>query len=333
LILIPNLYWPCNPYAQSVIIPFQQKGEMLKKISFILLALICLWTRIDSSIALLGGILFNIILTNPFPILTVTWSKRLLQLSVVGLGFGVGIGQVLQVGKHSIVYTVISITFTLIAGVVLGKLFKVTSNTSQLISFGTAICGGSAIAALAPVIHAKTEEIAISLATIFTLNSAALLLFPHIGHFMNLSQHSFGLWAALAIHDTSSVVGAASTYGSVALATGTMVKLTRALWITPFVLGVALLRKSGTKATLPFFIIGFIAAAITRSLFPQQSMVWDLLVVGARRLLVVTLFLIGTGLSKAVLKKVGVRPLAQAVALWILISVVTLLAVTQNVIL
>jgi uncharacterized integral membrane protein (TIGR00698 family) len=206
---------------------------------------------VATAMALAAGIVFSLIFINPLPKMTSSLSKKLLQLSVVGLGFGIGIGPVLQEGKHSIIYTIVTITFTLLLGALLGKFLKVSSKTSQLISFGTAICGGSAIAALAPVIKAKHEEIAVSLATIFTLNSVALLLFPFIGHLLHLDQHAFGLWAALAIHDTSSVVGAGASYGASALATATTVKLTRALWIAPIVLGYAFFRKTEEKASIP----------------------------------------------------------------------------------
>jgi uncharacterized integral membrane protein (TIGR00698 family) len=296
---------------------------------FLFLFLFCLWPRVDTPIALVTGILFSFVLKNPFPKLTSKWSKVLLQASVVGLGFGLGIGQVIQEGKKSIVYTAVGITIILLAGRLIGKIFKVNPNISQLISFGTAICGGSAIAAIAPVINAKDEEVAVSLATIFTLNSAALIIFPFVGRLIHLSQQSFGLWAALAIHDTSSVVGASASFGAVALAIATTVKLTRALWITPVVLGFALFKKTNKKINLPFFILGFVLAALIRSLLPNLHMLWDCLAFGARRLLVVTLFLIGAGLTKEVLKKVGFRPMIQGLTLWVLVSVITLVIICK----
>jgi uncharacterized integral membrane protein (TIGR00698 family) len=293
---------------------------MIKKTAFIALLVFCLWPRIDTAAALTAGIVFSLLFSNPMPRITARWSKLLLQFSVVGLGFGIGIRQVIHEGQHSIVYTSIGITCTLLLGTLLGKLFKVSSNTSQLISFGTAICGGSAIAALAPVIKAKHEEIAVSLATVFTLNSIALILFPFVGHLLHMQQQPFGIWAALAIHDTSSVVGAAASFGSVALATATTVKLTRALWIMPVVLIIAFFKKSEQKAPFPLFILGFVAAALIRSLFPHFSPVWDNLAFCARRLLVVTLFLIGSGLTRELLKKVGFKPMMQGVVLWIIVS-------------
>jgi len=294
--------------------------------------LLCLLPQIDAAIALAIGIIFSLAFGNPIPKFSTNWSKKLLQLSVIGLGFGVGIGNVLREGEKSIVYTIIGIFFTLTLGAAIGRMLKVNSTTSRLISFGTAICGGSAIAALAPVIKAKDEEVAVSLATVFTLNAVALFLFPIIGHLLKLDQQSFGVWAGLAIHDTSSVVGAASSYGHEALMTGVTVKLTRALWITPFVLGFAIFGKSKSKITIPYFIFGFIAAAIISSIFQSQNYIWNELALIAKRLLVVTLFLIGAGLSRETIKRVGVQPMAQGVALWLIVSVVTLTAILLKVI-
>jgi len=304
----------------------------MKRICFFALLALCAWPRVDAAVALVCGVAFSLAVGNPFARRSGAWAKTLLQLSVVGLGFGVAISQVLREGRHSIVYTIVGITLTLLAGAAIGKWLRVETRTSQLISFGTAICGGSAIAAMAPVIKARTEEVAVSLATVFLLNSVALLLFPAIGHFFSLSPGAFGLWAALAIHDTSSVVGAASTFGPAALATATTVKLTRALWITPFVLGYALIRKSDKRATVPLFIVGFIAAAIVRSQLPQFLDTWDGVAFVARRLLVVTLFLIGAGVSRETLKKVGFRPMLQGVTLWMIVSSVTLAAIVYRLI-
>ena len=304
----------------------------MKKICFLLLMVICAWPRVDAAVALLCGVTFSLSVGNPFWRVSGGWARKLLQTSVVGLGFGVGISQVLREGQHSILYTMVGITLTLLAGAAIGKWLGVEARTSQLISFGTAICGGSAIAAMAPVIKARSEEVAVSLATVFMLNAVALLVFPAVGHFFSLSPGAFGLWSALAIHDTSSVVGAASSFGPTALATATTVKLTRALWITPCVLAYALLRKSDQRATVPLFIIGFIAAAVVRSLLPQYPGTWDGMAFAARRLLVVTLFLIGAGVSRETLKKVGFRPMVQGVTLWVIVSTVTLTAIVYGVI-
>lgn len=297
-----------------------------------MLMLLCLLPQIDPVVSLALGIIFSLSLGNPLTKFSTSWSKKLLQISVVGLGFGIGIGSVLREGEKSIIYTIVGIVFTLLAGGMIGRLLKVNSNTSRLISFGTAICGGSAIAAIAPVIKAKDEEVAVSLATIFTLNSVALILFPFIGHLLNLDQQSFGVWAGLAIHDTSSVVGASSSYGHEALMTGVTVKLTRALWITPFVLGFAFFGKAKSKIIIPYFIFGFIAAAIIATLLPELNNIWNGTAFAARRLLVVTLFLIGAGLSRETIKIVGFQPMAQGIVLWISVSIITLTAIMLGVI-
>jgi uncharacterized integral membrane protein (TIGR00698 family) len=267
---------------------------------------------------------FSLLLGNPWPARSAAWSKKLLQLSVVGLGFGLNLGDVAHAGRESFLYTVIGISLTLTIGYLLGRMLKTGSGTSLLISFGTAICGGSAIAAMAPVIKAKNEEIAVALATVFTLNSLALLLFPVVGHSLHLSQTLFGTWAGLAIHDTSSVVGAAATFGPQALAVGTTVKLARAVWITPSVVIAGWFKGSGQKVAVPLFIIGFVAAATIRTLLPHYILLWGDLAAVARQSLVVTLFLIGAGLSRDVLCTVGARPLAQAVILWCVVSTLTL---------
>ena len=209
-------------------------------------------------------------------------------------------------------------------GTLIGRLLKVEGRTSLLVSFGTAICGGSAIAAMAPVLKARDAEIAVSLATVFTLNAVALLLFPFIGHQLHLSQMLFGTWAGMAIHDTSSVVGAASVYGAEALAVGTTVKLSRALWITPFVLMMAWRNNATGKNAFPWFILAFVAAAAINTLLPQAAPAWHVITRIARQALVVTLFLIGAGLSRELLRKVGVRPLLQGVVLWLIVGSLTL---------
>lgn len=303
-----------------------------RAVLFFVLAAASLLPWIGPATALAAGILFSLMVGNPAPTRTALWSRVLLQASVVGLGFGLSLGTILRVGARSAVYTVVGIALTLVAGLLLGRLLGTSGNLSTLISFGTAICGGSAIAAMAPVVKAKSDEIAVSLATVFTLNAAALVLFPAVGHFLNLDQGQFGLWAGLAIHDTSSVVGAASAYGPDALAVATTVKLTRALWIMPCVLLAALLTRSDQKAKFPLFIAGFVVAAAVRTLLPSLQPLWGVLVVVARQSLVLTLFLIGTGLTCDVLRRVGVRPLAQGVTLWLLVSAATLAAIVTGVI-
>ncbi|MFN7990122.1 MAG: putative sulfate exporter family transporter [Thermoanaerobaculia bacterium] len=299
---------------------------------FLALAAACLLPWVGPATALAGGILFSLLAGNPAPARTAGFAKTLLQASVVGLGFGLSLGTVFRVGARSAVYTVVGIALTLALGALLGRLAGTSGPLSTLISFGTAICGGSAIAAMAPVVKAKSEDVAISLATVFTLNATALLLFPAVGHLLRLDQGAFGLWAGLAIHDTSSVVGAASGYGAQALAVATTVKLTRALWIMPCVLGAALVVRSDQKAKFPLFIAGFVAAAAVRTLLPALEPLWGALVAVARQSLVLTLFLIGTGLTREVLKRVGVRPLAQGIVLWLLVGGATLAAIVTGLI-
>jgi len=300
---------------------------MYKSALFILLAAATLTPWITPTQALTAGITFSLLLTNPHPTQSTLLSKKLLQLSVIGLGFGLTITQVWHAGRSGLLYTIIGITLTLLLGYLLGRLLKIRSGTAHLISFGTAICGGSAIAAMAPVIEADDDEIAVSLATVFTLNAVALLLFPHIGHFFDLDHRQFGLWAALAIHDTSSVVGAGAVYGASALAIATTVKLARAAWIAPVTLITGYLRRSRHGVTIPWFILGFLVAAALRTWIPQADALWDGLYAAARRLLVLTLFLIGAGLSRKVLREVGMRSLLHGVTLWLVVGGLTLLAI------
>lgn len=295
-------------------------GSAVHKALFTGLVLVCSLPFVSAPMALTAGLVFGLVIGNPWKNSTSTWSRRLLQASVVGLGFGINLPVILQTGKDAFLYTAISISLTMLAGWLLGRLFKTPQRTSILISFGTAICGGSAIAAMAPVIKAEADETGVALATIFTLNSIALILFPPLGHLLGMGQQQFGLWSALAIHDTSSVVGAAATYGGLALAIGTTVKLTRALWIMPSALLAAWFAKSEGKAPFPLFIIGFIAAAAIKTALPQLEQLWHPLNSIAKQSLVVTLFLIGSGLTCEVLGKTGIKPLAQGVTLWVLVS-------------
>ena len=305
----------------------------VKKGLFVLLLLACAIPGVSTADALAAGILFALTLENPWPKEMAIFSKKLLKISVVGLGFGLSIGQVIQEGKHSIVYSAVGIAFTLTVGYLLGRACKTPDKTSSLIAFGTAICGGSAIAAMAPVIKAENEDMAVALATVFTLNSVALLLFPVIGHLLHLSQHSFGVWAGLAIHDISSVVGATSIYGHKALDIGTTVKMTRVLWIVPVVALFGWRNKSNSKIGIPLFIVGFMIAACLRSFFPQYTpIIWEKLARISEQALVVTLFLIGAGLSRSVLRKVGARPFVQGVSLWLIVSVLTLTAIMHHLI-
>ena len=300
------------------------------KAAFVGLFLLTALPLVTSPVALVAGFTFSLLFGNPLPDQTARASSFLLKLSVVGLGFGVNFIEVIEVGKSSLVLTLISITATIVLGEVIGRLLQVPANTRTLLSFGTAICGGSAIAALAPVIKAKDDEIAVSLATVFTLNAVALIIFPPLGQLFELDQHQFGLWAALAIHDTSSVVGASAVFGAVALSVGTTAKLTRALWIAPYTLVASFFWKSEERASFPLFIVGFIAAAFVNSWLPAFDQLWDGLYVVAKQVLVMTLFLIGSGLTRKVLRQVGVRPLLLGIVLWVIVAVVTLLLILEG---
>jgi uncharacterized integral membrane protein (TIGR00698 family) len=271
-------------------------------------------------LALVAGLIYALGFEHPYHLDAKRLSKLLLQVSVVGLGFGMNLGQVLEAGRSGFFYTALSISVALMLGWLLGRVLGVNRKVSYLVSSGTAICGGSAIAALAPISQASEEEIAVSLGTVFTLNSIALLVFPLIGTALHLTQNQFGLWAALAIHDTSSVVGAGAKFGAVALAVATTVKLARALWIVPLSVATAAAHKSRARIQWPWFIGFFCLAAVANSYLPIFAPVYPEL----KRLgglgLTVTLFLIGTGLTPKTLRSVGVRPLLQGVLLWVVVA-------------
>jgi uncharacterized integral membrane protein (TIGR00698 family) len=279
---------------------------------------------VSPPIALTVGIIFGLSVTHPLPADSKDLSRFLLQASVVALGFGMNLHEVIKAGRSGFVYTALGISFALIVGLALGKFLQVRGNASYLITTGTAICGGSAIAAIAPIIQADEQETAVSLATIFILNSVALIAFPLIGAAQHLSQTQFGLWAALAIHDTSSVVGATSKYGAEALIVGTTVKLARALWIVPLALGTAAVKRSKSKVKLPWFILLFCLAAVINTYIASASFFSTTFFTLGRYGLTATLFLIGSSISRASLKKVGWRPLAQGIALWVIVAVTSL---------
>jgi uncharacterized integral membrane protein (TIGR00698 family) len=276
---------------------------------------------VSPPVALAGGLIFGFSFAHPFQIESRKLSKFLLQASVVGLGFGMDLQQVLRVGRSGFVYTAISISVALLLGWGLGRLLLVKKKVSFLISAGTAICGGSAIAAVAPITNALEGEIAVSLGTVFVLNSVALLTFPLIGTALHMTQIQFGLWSALAIHDTSSVVGATAKFGAVALAVGTTVKLARALWIVPVSIATAFASKSKARIQWPWFILLFCLAAVANTYVhvfePTYPVLKHLGIIG----LTVTLYLIGTSLSLKTLREVGVRPLLQGISLWIIVAV------------
>ncbi len=290
-------------------------------------------------IALILGIAFGVCFAHPMRALSASLSKLLLQMSVVALGFGMNLSQVLRVGYAGFAYTAIGIATAMLLGMTLGRLLHVQRQPALLISVGTAICGGSAIAAMAPITSATEEEISVSMGTVFLLNSVALFLFPFVGHALHLSQNQFGLWAALAIHDTSSVVGAASVYGSQALAIGTTVKLTRALWIVPvsFLTAAWIARcakdrgetNTGVQARrpLPWFILFFCIAAAVNTLLPGLHSSFAALDHLGKQGLTATLFLIGTSLSRQTLADVGTRPLVQGTILWVLVATASLAAI------
>ncbi len=289
---------------------------------------LCATPYLSAPVALLGGFLFTFLLGHPFPKLSGKATGMLLKASVVGLGFGMNIHSALQVGREGLWLTIASISTVLVLGYVIGRWFHMRRKMSHLVASGTAICGGSAIAAVAPAVKANEKETSVSLGVVFLLNSVALLLFPLLGHWLGLTQHQFGLWSAIAIHDTSSVVGASSAYGSEALNVATTVKLARALWIIPVSLLSALLfRSSGKKVSIPWFIGFFIVAMLLNSYLPFVGMFNTQLVTVSKAALVVTLFLIGSSLSVEKIRAVGFKPLLLGVLLWAVVSVGSLLAI------
>src|SRR5713226_7554478 len=266
-------------------------------------------------------------LIDQLPIQSHSISSQLVEKIVYTIWFTPSV----HAGRSGFVYTAISITFALALGVLLGKMLQVGKTQSLLISVGTAICGGSAIAAMGPILQANEEEMAVSLGTVFVLNSVALLMFPFIGSYLHLSQTQFGLWAALAIHYTSSVVGAGAKFGATALAVGTTVKLARALWIVPLAVATAMLKKSKAKVNWPWFILYFCIAAVLASYvpkyLPQTVGIFAALNKLGRSGLTVVLFLIGTGITRNTLREVGTRPLVQGVALWLVVASLSLWAI------
>jgi uncharacterized integral membrane protein (TIGR00698 family) len=292
---------------------------MLPRILFIVCLLVSASGIVSPPVALAMGLVFGLLFRNPYDRQAKKVSKFLLQASVVGLGFGMNLHQVVQAGRSGFVYTLLGIGFALLAGMGLGYLLRVQRVPAFLISTGTAICGGSAIAAVGPITQASDEEMAVALGTVFVLNSVALLTFPAIGAAFKLTQSQFGLWAALAIHDTSSVVGAAAKYGAQALAVATTVKLARALWIVPVSLGTALVRGAKAKIQWPWFIALFCLAAVCNTYLPAGTQVYQVAVKAAKMGLTATLFLIGSGISMATIRRVGHRPLLQGILLWLLV--------------
>lgn len=287
---------------------------------------------ISAPVALLCGLIFAFIFPNPYPKFNKKTSKYLLQVAVVCLGFNMNLQQSLKSGSEGMLFTVVSVVGVMALGVLLGYYMHVNRKTAYLISSGTAICGGSAIAAVGPVVKADENEMAVSLGVIFILNSIALFIFPPLGHMLDMTPQQFGTWAAIAIHDTSSVVGAGEVYDEEALQVATLIKLTRALWIIPLALvTMFIFRDKSSKISIPWFIFLFVIAMVVNTYvaLPDwfvSSMVWI-----AKRGMVVTLFLIGASLSLESIKNVGIKPLLQAVALWIVISITSLFVVLETI--
>lgn len=296
-------------------------------------AALCLWPKVSAGAALVLGIAVALTAGNPYQAQTKTYSSTLLAWSVMGLGAGMNLITVAKVGAAGFGYTIVGISATLTLGLLLARLLEVERHVGLLVSVGTAICGGSAIAAAAAAIKAKPHQISVALVTVFCLNAVALLIFPPLGHHFGLSERSFGLWSALAIHDTSSVVGSALQYGPSALEVATTVKLARALWIVPVTLALGLFwphahgAEGAAKAKRPWFILGFLAAAALVTCVPALQAAGKHLAFAAQRALVVTLFLIGAGLSREALKDVGWRPFAQGILLWLIVGSGTLGAI------
>jgi uncharacterized integral membrane protein (TIGR00698 family) len=314
---------------------FRQVPESAKKILFILVVLIIIASRCSAAIALLSGVVFAIALGNPYLFRTRPLAQKLLQISIVGLGAGMDLIVVGRTGLSGIGYTAIMIVITMTLGYLFGKLLKTSRDTSLLISVGTAICGGSAIAAVAAAIKAKSEEVSVSLAIVFILNAVALFIFPGLGHALGFTQVQFGFWSALAVHDTSSVVGTAMQYGPEALVTGTTVKLARALWIVPVTIFISSTYKSSSgekrgPVKVPWFILGFILMAAFFTWVPGVGATGQNIAAMSRELLVLTLFFIGSNLSRDTIKKVGVKPFLQGVLLWVCVSVSTAFAIKMG---
>ena len=308
------------------------KEFTLRQVVFGLLLVFCLTPWASPPIALALGLALAQTLGNPFTTQTKSFTHKLLQFSVIGLGFGMNAHAAVQAGREGLLFTVVSISGTLVLGYFVGRWLGLGRRVVHLISCGTAICGGSAIAAVGPVLRAKAEEMSVALGTVFVLNAIALFAFPPIGHALRMTQNQFGLWCAIAIHDTSSVVGAAAAYGNQALEIATTVKLARALWIIPVSLGTALIfKQKGVKVKVPYFILGFVLAMLANTFVPAIRPLGPLMVSLAKIGLTVTLFFIGAGLSARVVRSVGARPYVLGVLLWVVISTTSLYVILHAV--
>jgi uncharacterized integral membrane protein (TIGR00698 family) len=301
--------------------------KLLLQLLFLALAVLSFSPLISPPIALLFGILFVNIFGKVLE--TDSFVKKLLQYSIVGLGFGINLNTAIEAGSQGFLFTVSTIALVMIFGLLLAKILKIDKTIAQLISAGTAICGGSAIAAVAPILKANSKQTSVALGIVFVLNAVALFIFPEIGHFFNLSQNQFGIWSAIAIHDTSSVVGAASKYGNEALQIATTVKLARALWIIPLAFLISIFTKSEGKIKIPYFIGFFVLAILAGTYLPFLQNFNTIISEISRDTLKVALFLIGAGLSLQNLKNIGIKPLLLGIILWIFISSISLYAVLQ----
>lgn len=301
--------------------------KLLLQLLFLALAVLSFSPLVSPPIALLFGILFVNIFGKVLE--TDTFVKKLLQYSIIGLGFGINLNTAIEAGNQGFLFTVSTIALVMIFGLLLAKILKIDKTIAQLISAGTAICGGSAIAAVAPILKANSKQTSVALGIVFVLNAVALFIFPEIGHFFNLTQNQFGIWSAIAIHDTSSVVGAASKYGNEALQIATTVKLARALWIIPLAFLISVFTKSEGKIKIPYFIGFFVLAILAGTYLPFLQNFNSIISEISRDTLKVALFLIGAGLSLQNLKNIGIKPLLLGIILWIFISSISLYAVLQ----
>ena len=301
--------------------------KLLLQLLFLALAVLSFSPLISPPIALLFGILFVNIFGKVLE--TDTFVKKLLQYSIIGLGFGINLNTAIEAGSQGFLFTVSTIALVMIFGLFLAKILKIDKTIAQLISAGTAICGGSAIAAVAPILKANSKQTSVALGIVFVLNAVALFIFPEIGHFFNLTQNQFGIWSAIAIHDTSSVVGAASKYGNEALQIATTVKLARALWIIPLAFLISIFTKSEGKIKIPYFIGFFVLAILAGTYLPFLQNFNSIISEISRDTLKVALFLIGAGLSLQNLKNLGIKPLLLGIILWIFISSISLYAVLE----
>ena len=309
----------------------EKEGNLLIRIGKIFLlisVLLIIILQLQPTIALLMGMVVVFIFGNPYPKTTKVTIKYLLQASIIGLGFGMNFTKVVEAGRDGFVFTLLTIGFSIGLGFIIGRLLKVDRIISYLISVGTAICGGSAIAAISQVVDADENDVSVSIGTVFILNAAALFIFPVIGHTFNLSQEQFGIWAAIAIHDTSSVVGAAANYGNESLMIATTIKLARALWIIPLALITSIIfKKQSSASSFPWFIMFFVFASIINTYLSLPETFTQNILTFSKTGFSITLFLIGLGISPAKLKIVGLRPLLQGVILWLTILICSLMIV------